>query len=171
AVRKAKDTRAGIQQLLKQLRIVRAQQRRESPKKHMAVAELRCAAALPVLEGFFRTSFRCCRIAIDQRDAIIAVAERQCRAKARYPGSGDKNALTAHALLRHAARASVTQPARNDTPPTGVTKANTRSPVSASAYNDPENRTIPARNRLADHVAVRAAFPCIASAASPIASA
>src|SRR3569832_1646980 len=137
----------------------------------MAVAELRCAAALPVLEGFFRASFRRCRIAIDQGDAIIAVAERQCCAEARNPGSGDKDALTGHALLRHAARASVTQPARNDTPPTGVTKANTRSPVSASAYNDPENRMMPARNKAADQVAVRAAFVCIASAASPTASA
>src|SRR3569832_2759880 len=126
----------------------------------MAVAELRCAAALPVLEGFFRASFRRCRIAIDQGDAIIAVAERQCCAEARNPGSGDKDALPGHALLRHAARASVTQPARNDTPPTGVTNANRRSPLNANAYNDPENRTIPARNRLAAHVAVRAAFPC-----------
>src|SRR3569832_428118 len=137
----------------------------------MAVAELRCGAALPVLGGVLRAYIRRWRVAIGKGDAIIAVAERQSCAEARNPGSGDKDALTGHALLRHAARASVTQPARNDTPPTGVTNANRRSPLNANAYNDPENRTIPARNRLADHVAVRAAFPCIASAASPIASA
>jgi len=99
----------------------------------MAVPQLRRAAAFPALERFLRTSFRCRRIAIDHRHAIVAVAESERDAEACDACSGDKDALPAHALLLHAARASSTQPARNDMPPTGVTNAKTRWPVIASA--------------------------------------